>query len=51
MRVMPVTIFAILIVVCIAFLPSLSNWGMLLVGCSLWIALVAVVAYQSRGRD
>lgn len=51
MRVLPVSIFAIFIVLCITFAPSLSNWGMLIVGCSLWIALVSVVAYQSRGRD
>ena len=51
MRVLPVTIVTILIVLGFAFAPTLSNWGMLVVGCGLWIALVSVVAYQSRGRD
>ena len=50
MRIMPV-ILTVLIVLGFAFAPSLSNWGMLLVGCTLWIALVSLVAYQSRGRD
>ena len=50
MRIMSV-ILTVLIVLGFAFAPSLSNWGMLLVGCALWIALVSLVAYQSRGRD